>query len=381
MKIGILTYHHVINDGAVLQAYAVAQCLQGEFPNARVEVINYRPRIIEIRDVRFVLKKNMISVVENVRRYFRFKRFIANNLPLSKDRLITDDYSRALRFLESNNYDLIVVGSDEVWKIEKGRYARPFPSIYWMGEGVTCRKVAFAASANRTIYDELSVEQKKMMKRLLDSFDLLSVRDNHTIDFLKSLGIDDGKKIYKIPDPTFILDHFPDNTMELLKKKWVDFKKPLLCVMLCDPKTSERVCLHFKEKGYVVIGLSFYVPRADVNLCGMLNPFEWAEAIKHFDFCITDRFHGAIYCLKNMVPFVCLEKTAGYKDCKSKILSLLKDFDMTNQYLPYYNNFNLDELENKVNGSKALFYNSDIDTKLRAQKELIISFAAKIKAD
>ena len=47
MKIGILTYHHVINDGAVLQTLGHVKTLKELFPNAVIEVIDYRHKTIE----------------------------------------------------------------------------------------------------------------------------------------------------------------------------------------------------------------------------------------------------------------------------------------------------------------------------------------------
>lgn len=47
MKIGILTYHHVINDGAVLQTLGHVYTLRELFPEATIEVIDYRHATIE----------------------------------------------------------------------------------------------------------------------------------------------------------------------------------------------------------------------------------------------------------------------------------------------------------------------------------------------
>ena len=41
MKIGILTYHLSHNFGAYLQAYALTMRLREEFPQDRIELINF----------------------------------------------------------------------------------------------------------------------------------------------------------------------------------------------------------------------------------------------------------------------------------------------------------------------------------------------------
>ena len=45
MKIGILTFHRAINYGAVLQCYALSECLKRMGHDA--VVIDYRPEYIE----------------------------------------------------------------------------------------------------------------------------------------------------------------------------------------------------------------------------------------------------------------------------------------------------------------------------------------------
>ena len=47
MKIGILTYHHVINDGAVLQTLGHVYTLKELFPEATIEVIDYRHKTFD----------------------------------------------------------------------------------------------------------------------------------------------------------------------------------------------------------------------------------------------------------------------------------------------------------------------------------------------
>ena len=46
MKIGILTFHQSVNNGAVMQAYSLSKRIQQTYPNAEVEVIDYRMKKI-----------------------------------------------------------------------------------------------------------------------------------------------------------------------------------------------------------------------------------------------------------------------------------------------------------------------------------------------
>ena len=42
MKIGILTFHQSVNNGAVMQAYSLSKRLKSEYPNDEIEIINNR---------------------------------------------------------------------------------------------------------------------------------------------------------------------------------------------------------------------------------------------------------------------------------------------------------------------------------------------------
>ena len=40
-KIGILTFHNSINNGAVMQAYSLSKKIQQVMPESKVEIIDY----------------------------------------------------------------------------------------------------------------------------------------------------------------------------------------------------------------------------------------------------------------------------------------------------------------------------------------------------
>jgi len=77
-----------------------------------------------------------------------------------------------------------------------------------------------------------------------------------------------------------------------------------------------------------MIALSNFNSYADINLGNKINPFEFAEVFRYFTFCITDRFHGTIFCLKNKIPFISVDHADIYLTTESKIYNLLKDFSL-----------------------------------------------------
>ena len=82
-------------------------------------------------------------------------------------------------------------------------------------------------------------------------------------------------------------------------------------------------------------------PYADINIGHQVDPEEWAAFYKQLTFCITDRFHASVFCLRDDVPFVAIEPYQPKSLLNSKIYSLLKDFGIEkicyqNTYLPEF---------------------------------------------
>jgi hypothetical protein len=78
-----------------------------------------------------------------------------------------------------------------------------------------------------------------------------------------------------------------------------------------------------------------YNPFADINLGYALDPLQWAEFFGLLTFCVTDRFHGTLFCIKNEIPFISLDNEKITRD-QSKIYDLLTDFNLTSCYSHLY---------------------------------------------
>lgn len=328
-RVGILTYHHVVNEGALLQAYALSRGLQAQLKPAEVEIVDYRPFRVELRDA-----KNLMYAFADLRRGLNSARahrtlgkFSSTALALSKRRLVSDSYERALRFIDGA-YDAVVVGSDEVWKIREGFFHRRFPNVYWLSPDLTCKKIAFAVSANKTLYRRLSAEQRAWIAKTLGGFDLIGVRDSHTMAFMDWLGIRANGKVSRVPDPTFLLDLDGDEVRDVLGRLGVSLDRPILGTVLNNRQMSKDIAVHFRAKGFQVVAMSFYNRYADVNLVGKLTPLEWAKAFRYFTACVTDRFHGTVLSLKHGTPVVTIDHFDAYDESESKNVSLLEEFGL-----------------------------------------------------
>ena len=119
MKIGILTHHYVSNYGAFLQAYALREAVAKAFPNDTVEVIDY------INVKQFVInnggwfrfyknRENLACWLEKIRMPLTFFKARNQHLIRSRKCYTTGQVNRL-------GYDVIIVGSDEVWNYQDKR--------------------------------------------------------------------------------------------------------------------------------------------------------------------------------------------------------------------------------------------------------------------
>jgi polysaccharide pyruvyl transferase WcaK-like protein len=370
-KIGILTYHHGMNEGTILQAYSQAIALQKYFKDADLEIIDYRVKKNKNKKLIGIIVGGMIKrdILKRIKTYIKTKKFIKREMPLSKEKIISDDYGKNIGFLKEK-YDAIVVGSDEVWKTISSKNKTPFPNIYFLSHDLNCKKIALAASANRCEYENISKKNRELGGKLLQDFDFIAVRDDHTKELINKLGV---KKTIKVSDPTFTfeLKDYDKKIKYILKKRNVDINKPIVCFRLSSYRTKKnKLCKkareYFKDKGYQIVSIG-YNDFADVNLTGELTPFEWASVFKFFDFCITDRFHGTIFCLKNGTPFLSVDDDEYYKRIKSKIIDLLEDFSMMDNYL-YLDGTDYD-LKKILDNIQQSFSKKDVEKKVETMKK------------
>jgi len=203
VKIGILTYFWDENHGTILQAHFLWKALSDFFPNAHVELINYRHgRNIQIvknyfkcKDVFYDFKKKVVTDI--------FKK---NNLNLSRKSLVSKDYKKAMQFIDACHYDVVVVGSDTVWQLTRNKRLPRFPNVYWLPGAIKSKKIAFAVSSNITRYEDISEENRTIMRKALKDFVFIGARDSMTLDLINSLDIEDDSKLFRVLDPTFLVD-------------------------------------------------------------------------------------------------------------------------------------------------------------------------------
>ena len=338
-KVGILTFHNNENRGAILQAYSLRETINEIF-SVEVEIVDYRARSKEQS------RRNGLFISRRPQKIFRRikdRRLIESSLsspqiPTSSKSIVTDDQNEAVNWINDQDYDLLITGSDEVWKISSGDRGRlfssllpnrPFPNLYFLDPRISAMKTAYAASANSVDLNILKEHQRETLERYLSDYDYISVRDNHTEDLLNNLGIG---SVHRVPDPTLLVDLPMGDAVPILKNNGIDLDKPILGFHGPRNPVFKKICEKYRERGYQIV-TSTNSPYADVELEGKVDPFEYYAVYDHYDMVVTSSLHSTIFSLKNGTPFVTIDVDDAYATLESKTHSLLQDFSLLNRHI------------------------------------------------
>ena len=353
-SIGILTWHRTTNPGAFLQAFSQAAALQERFPDDEVKIVDLRSRSRRsghLRDILSDFARGKFNTFRDARRY---SRAVSSYLPLDGPPIQADDYEEALSDLDAR-YDVLVVGSDELWKTLSPNSGLPFPNPFFLSPQLRAKKIAFAVSANGCPRKGVPEDRLKLASDLVDAFDFLGVRDDHTIALLQDLGTP-RENIHKVPDPTFSFRP-PVDSREAVARAFrrVGLRNARKIVGVYGYFDSNPMldCLRdalntFEKRGWTVVSMKYDQDITQKSLHGLLDPFQWAEAFKRMDLCITNTFHGTLFSIMGDTPVMSIEQGSYYKEHKGKISDVLEDMDLSDLCVRFSDRMSSDDLVDRA---------------------------------
>ncbi len=347
MKIAILTLPLHTNYGGILQCYALQTVLEGM--GHQVTVLNRRwpgpnARLVARRFAsiaKCIVKKYLLGHKDIVlmnpwaddynihkpseaeeKRRTEIRRFIKKYIHLTKPLRSSDELRE---YVETNEVDCIVVGSDQVWREIYG----PCIEDYFLGflpEGDKRVKVTYAASFGTADFP-ISEDHLKNCIPLAKRFSSISVREQSGVEVMKDIfGLD--AKLHL--DPTLLL------SAEQYKFPVKNVEKGCLVSYILD-ETEDKIAisqevskeLHLKNKKLRLDATS----QEDVVLPSIE---EWLSSFANAEFVVTDSFHGCVFSIINHKPFIAIaNKDRGLE----RFTSLLGTFGLTDRLVFDFNKF------------------------------------------
>ncbi len=333
-RIGILTYVNSVNYGAFLQAFSLWSVISERYKDkVEVEIINY-----DSRKSHDIYKSGNSREIKG-ERYQRFEEE-KKTLPLSKNQLISDSISDISEFIKSFEYDVIVVGSDEVWKTDG---MRGFPNAYWLNFdiGKTIR-LAYAVSG-RNDYQKLNEEEKKYICESINKFEYIGVRDSITKRELENIL---NVEIKENCDPTLLWEEFyqlsRSDIANVKTKRGIATDRRIVVLILSNVELERYLYEKLSLEEFVISTNATGENTTDYP-CYAQSPIEWQELIAISDLVITDRFHGTVFSLIHDRPFVSIEHEP---EGRGKIENILNGTDFEDCYI--HSNRSIEDLQEAV---------------------------------
>ncbi len=313
MRIGLYTTHAVYNVGAMLQAFALATVLKRE--GCDVEIINVLTKELDRKNhhrgktslFRRLLRELYIFAHPGIRRMEQNFEAFHKKLPLTKR------YYSNKEYIESpNQYDIHLVGSDQVWNTQKGyKHSELCYLNYLPKEAV---KKSYASSFGTT--DIIKDEEK--IKEALLSFTSLSVREDKAVDFVERLT---GKKCTQVLDPTFLLtseewDQYVEE-VPLVKEKYIFYYG------VNEDKSTWNILFEAKRRlNAKLVGYPGPLPpnyHFDKYIYNG-GPLQFINLIKNAEMVITSSFHGLAFAINYHKKFMLVK----YGERMERMESLLR---------------------------------------------------------
>ncbi|WP_289037008.1 polysaccharide pyruvyl transferase family protein [uncultured Zobellia sp.] len=321
-RIGIMTTQDALNNGAMLQAFALQTYLRSLGHD--VEFIDFRrERKLTLRS--FIAKKPQVMWYKwmdiiNASTYKR-KGHFGDLLNRGSETFYN------LKDIQNNppDYDIYIAGSDQIWNVSsQDTVNRAFYLDFGKKE---VKRVSYAASMGQCNVPKSLDEEIHALVKILD---FVSLRETKAVNYIQSL-FKENKKIYHVPDPTFLL-----SKEEYLKfilsddEKWK--KKYAITYSLAEYDQGLRNAVDYilSVKNLNLINLRnpdtcIRFPKAE-NI--IVTPKDWLRYVYYSQLMICCSFHAVVFSLILHKPFIVV---TPYKN--ERINSLLTSVGLSDRVI------------------------------------------------
>ena len=309
MKIAIITITKSANLGNVLQNFALQKVIND--CGYEVETIKNLTGSLLFVDNRRTSLKNWLQLLFNYhgyrRTYYRnriFRLFCNDNIKYGE---VT--YNNGV-FSGPYNYDLYIVGSDQVWNPCFG-LATDYELLNYFPFD---RCGSYAASFGISDFNSISIDKKEHILESLLKFRSISVREDSGKNIIENLV---GVPCYVHLDPTMLLTGSDWRKYELRPSGSIPGK--YIIVYLLGHQTDEyksKIRMLSNRMGASIVDLFD-------NKWFNLNPFEFLWMIENAACICTDSFHAVVFSILYHKQFFIFKRVDDNADQSSRFYTLL----------------------------------------------------------
>ncbi|DAB19857.1 TPA: hypothetical protein CPT81_07725 [Candidatus Gastranaerophilales bacterium HUM_20] len=278
-KFLILTFDWSLNYGATLQAYALQQSIKRL--GIKADVLRYTPL------------RNIFDDCLDTRELFR-KKYLSR----TKECYTESELKNIL-----SKYDGVIIGGDQVFR-NFNWYEKDLPLLRYFGDFITGKKLiaSYAASFGLDYFDGDDY-LKTEVKKLLNRFDKIAVREKSGIEILKNTFEVDGTEVL---DPVFLLSA-EDYAGLIDDNKNISPKNDYIAYMYLGEDNGKG-----DINKHLLNSINSHFVNINWGTQGDYNTVEqWLNYVKHSKFVITDSFHCLAFAIIFRKPFIVVKRDFG----------------------------------------------------------------------
>ncbi|NWK49271.1 polysaccharide pyruvyl transferase family protein [Acinetobacter sp. SwsAc7] len=339
-KVAILTQPLHTNYGGTLQAFALQKVIKNMGHD--VVTLNYQWKkrsflryiLVTIRNYIFNRKEGVpFFPSEQIFREKNHTDFIEKNIIRSEIIFSENDL---LNHFKKNNYDVVIVGSDQVWRVE---YSPNIEHFFLSFIDHSIKKIAYAASFGIDKW-QFSAKETEKIKLWLERFDNISVREKSALLLCQDfLSVD----VEHVLDPTLLLTK--DDYLQLTASVPVSGEK-IFTYILDDTEDKKNIVnlianklklATFTKQPLKTRKDEIFVKNKENYLYPEIE--EWVASFRDASFIVTDSFHGMVFSIIFNKPFVVINNSSRGS---ARFISLLDELDIKNRLFDCVEDISLD---------------------------------------
>lgn len=319
MNIGIITLSASYNCGSLLQCYALKNILK---KYGDVEVINFTS--VASKKQYDIIPHSLLSKLKKEFRHLgivsalkkekeSYNAFQRDYLQLLGEEYFADDLIGI-----GDKYDVVVVGSDQVWNVCMSDFDEAF-----FCDWVKTQRVAYAPSLGG--HDIRECEYKDRIISYIKQFDNISVREQMGKQCLEEVI---GKKVKKVLDPTLLLNPSVWQGLtgaRLVKQDYIFYYS----WAYCNEDLFKIVQNRSRETGLPVYVIdahkwcSHSCEKFGFTLCREAGPLAFLNLMANAKECYVESFHGMIFAYIFKKNFWLLDTHSKFEAIDARLMELI----------------------------------------------------------
>lgn len=336
-KIATITFHSSYNYGSHLQAFALQEFVK----NISKDPVDYK-----IINLRTQTQKNMYKNIfekgglkNHIKRIILirykkdlFKKKINFEKFLSSKLQVTKEFSTLGELVDENfDFNYYIAGSDQLWNLS----ATDFSWANYLEFIKNGKKLSYSASFG-PIEQRWNNQEKDRVKKDLEKFEYLSVREQGSFDNVKKLI---GREPEINVDPTMLLEK--KEWLKIIGNKPIINKKYILFYDLKGKKEDLKIVREISKKLNMPVVITKFMNMkihfSNFEKHYYCGPIEFLNILYNSNLVLSSSFHGNVFSIIFNRPFYALNGNSDFR-----IKSMLEKFNLEDRSITY------EELDSKL---------------------------------